>query len=221
MRLLQVMIVGTLVTVTFALRVVFAQFMGRRSQFPRLLGKCIADFSERFGGAYLKAGQILSTRVDLLPEGTASELARLRDQARPIPFATLASEIAFLTDARTGHPPIKLSSTPLASATIAQVHVGNVAGVIQSVAVKVRRPGIEPLLKSDIRHIRIATRLIAKFPGFDGFPLPKQRKKLPLRCCGSRTFAGKPRCFNGSKFCFRTIQTSRFQKCSLNDQPMI
>ena len=178
MRLLQVVIIGTLVTVTFAVQGGFALCRGRRSHLPSILGKFITDFCERLGGAYLKAGQILSTRVDLLPADTTSALSRLRDQARPIPFASLANAISPLSDAKPGHPQIELSSTPLASATVAQVHLGTVAGVSQPVAVKVRRPGIERLLKSDIRHIRVVTRFVATFPWFRRFPIAEATEEV-------------------------------------------
>ncbi len=178
MRLVKVVIVSTLVAVSFAVRATGALCCSGRLLLPSIFGKCIADFCERLGGAYLKAGQILSTRVDLLPEGTASALARLRDQATPIPFSSLANAISPLADAGQGFPKIELSSTPLASATIAQVHIGTIAGVSQLVAVKVRRPGIERLLKSDIRHIRVVTRLVARLPWFRRFPIAEATEEV-------------------------------------------
>jgi len=105
---------------------------------------------EDLGPIFVKFGQILSTRRDLLPDDIADELAKLQDQVPP--FADkLAREI--ITRAY-GQSPDKVfkqfEATPFASASIAQVH-GAVLQDGTEVIVKVLRPGILPVIKRDIR----------------------------------------------------------------------
>jgi ubiquinone biosynthesis protein len=104
---------------------------------------------EALGPTFIKFGQALSTHADLLPPDIIAELERLQDSVPPLPSgaAERAIEKAF------GHPIgdlfAEFDTTPLAAASIAQVH----RAVLPSgelVAVKVRRPGIETLIEADL-----------------------------------------------------------------------
>jgi len=104
---------------------------------------------EDLGPTFVKLGQLLSTRHDLLPEAYTTELAALRDDVRPFTFA---ESVEILTE-EYGRPPgevfAALDETPVASASISQVHRA-VLHDGRVVALKIRRPGIDKLIHADL-----------------------------------------------------------------------
>ena len=101
------------------------------------------------GGAFVKLGQLLSTRPDLIPHEYAVELAKLQDDAPAVPFEEIRQVI--LQDL--GQDPKKIfarfESKPLASASIAQVHLARLQNG-DEVVVKIQRPGIFLLIEQDL-----------------------------------------------------------------------
>lgn len=104
---------------------------------------------EDLGPTFVKLGQVLSTRPDLLPEAYTAELSSLRDDVRPFPFA----EAETILTEEYGRPPAEvfatLDPTPVASASISQVHRATLPDG-RLVALKVRRPGIEKMVQADL-----------------------------------------------------------------------
>jgi ubiquinone biosynthesis protein len=104
---------------------------------------------EELGPIFIKFGQLLSTRVDLLPEELAVELARLQDRVPPFP----GPEARRLIEKAWGQPVEtvldEFQEIPLASASIAQVHTGRLK-TGQAVIVKVLRPDIERIIRRDV-----------------------------------------------------------------------
>ncbi|MGB5736563.1 MAG: ubiquinone biosynthesis regulatory protein kinase UbiB, partial [Thiohalocapsa sp.] len=104
---------------------------------------------EELGPIFIKFGQLLSTRVDLLPEDLAIELAKLQDRVPPFPGA----EARALIEQAWGRPVEAVldafDEQPLASASIAQVHTGRLK-TGQEVIVKVLRPGIDRTIRRDV-----------------------------------------------------------------------
>ena len=104
---------------------------------------------ENLGPIFVKFGQVLSTRRDLLPPDIADELAKLQDQVPPFDSALAAAEI----ERALGQAPQKLfrqfDPQPIASASIAQVHFA-VLHDGKEVAVKVLRPGMSQAIANDI-----------------------------------------------------------------------
>ena len=107
------------------------------------------DTSLEQGGAFLKIGQLLSSRPDLLPEAWIEELEVLQDEARPEDFETVEA----ILEEDLGQPVSELFSSldcqPLASASIGQVHRAVLADG-REVAVKVRRPGLREIVEQDM-----------------------------------------------------------------------
>ena len=103
---------------------------------------------EDLGAVYVKFGQVLSTRSDLLPAEYVAELAKLQDGTPSVPF----KDIREVIEAELGPEAAKLLSTmdpsPLATGSIGQAHVATVQG--RDVVVKVRRPGIVEQVNNDL-----------------------------------------------------------------------
>jgi len=104
---------------------------------------------EELGPIFMKFGQVLSTRRDLLPADIADELAKLQDRVPPFPGAEAATIVEAAFDKTVGELFDSFEQTPLAAATIAQVH----AAVLKDgrpVVVKIVRPGIRSRIERDI-----------------------------------------------------------------------
>jgi ubiquinone biosynthesis protein len=114
---------------------------------------------ESLGPIFVKFGQMLSTRRDLLPLDLADELAKLQDQVPPFPSA---QAIALLQE-EYGKPVNevfrKFSAEPVASASVAQVHFAELPDGTE-VAIKVLRPGIEPIISHDLALMENAAQLV-------------------------------------------------------------
>ncbi|MES2415500.1 MAG: ubiquinone biosynthesis regulatory protein kinase UbiB [Pseudomonadota bacterium] len=121
--------------------------VGRNLRAPR--GARLREALERLGPIFVKFGQVMSTRRDLLPPDIADELARLQDRVPPFDTAIAVAiiEKAF------GRPLAQIfatfETTPVASASIAQVHFATLPDG-REVAVKVLRPNMKPAIEKDL-----------------------------------------------------------------------
>jgi len=118
----------------------------RRRQPP---GLRIRRALEELGPIYVKFGQIISTRRDLLPDDIAIELTRLQDQVPPFPDAKSRAIIEKAYGKSVAEMFAEFEPTPFASASIAQVH-GATLHNGNRVVVKVLRPNILPIIQRDI-----------------------------------------------------------------------
>lgn len=126
---------------------------------PSAVRRILADL----GPTYVKIGQILSTRPDLVPDPYVKELEKLQDQAAPV----AVEEIRAALEEAFGKPVEEVfdefDPEPLAAASISQVHTAVYQG--RRVAVKVQRPGIERTIEADFVILRsLAQHLEATWP---------------------------------------------------------
>ena len=118
---------------------------------------------EELGPTFVKFGQIMSTRMELLPPELIEELKKLQDHARPLPFSEVR-EVLRETCPNLDDWFLEFDETPLASASIGQVHRAVLKDGTK-VAVKVQRPGIPEIIETDLAILlSMAERLDAVFP---------------------------------------------------------
>ncbi|MCB6183831.1 ubiquinone biosynthesis regulatory protein kinase UbiB [Leeia sp. TBRC 13508] len=116
---------------------------------------------QSLGPIFVKFGQVLSTRRDLLPPDVADELAKLQD--RVVPFS--GDEAISIIESEFGQSLSQLflqfDRQPIASASVAQVHFAQLLNG-KEVAVKVLRPGIQPVIESDLALMRVLASLVER-----------------------------------------------------------
>ncbi len=117
---------------------------------------------EELGPVFIKFGQLLSTRRDLLPPDIADELAKLQDKVPPFDEA----EAAAIIETVLGQPLTTLfarfEELPMASASVAQVHGATLHGG-EDVVVKVLRPDIKPVIRQDLALLYTLARLVQRY----------------------------------------------------------
>ena len=122
-------------------------WFGNRTYGPRALR--LRNALEDLGPLFVKLGQLLSTRRDMLPEDIADEFALLQDKVPPFP----GSEARRIIEKSLEHPITELfrefNETPLASASVAQVHAATLKGG-RKMIIKVVRPEIRKIINRDI-----------------------------------------------------------------------
>ena len=104
---------------------------------------------EALGPIFVKFGQMLSTRRDLLPQDIADELAKLQDRVPPFPSNIALKTLELIYGKPVNEVFLVFDAEPVASASIAQVHLAVLHDGTE-VAVKVLRPGIAPVISHDI-----------------------------------------------------------------------
>ncbi|MBW1723096.1 MAG: phosphotransferase [Deltaproteobacteria bacterium] len=117
---------------------------------------------EDLGPTFIKFGQLMSLRPDLIPFPLIQELRKLQDEVAPVPFP----EIREMVEKNLGRPLEEVFSsfeeTPLAAASLAQVHRAVLRKEGKPVAVKVRRPGIRRVVEMDLYIMEVIARQLDK-----------------------------------------------------------
>ena len=112
------------------------------------------------GPTFVKLGQLLSTRPDVLPPAYIDELSKLQDRVPPAPWPSarevVEEELGPLDERFTA-----FETEAISGASLGQVYLAEIDG--QAVAVKVRRPGVEALVEADLRVVSIALTLLLPF----------------------------------------------------------
>ncbi|MBM4248708.1 MAG: AarF/ABC1/UbiB kinase family protein [Euryarchaeota archaeon] len=127
-------------------------------------------FLEGLGPTFIKLGQMLSTRPDLVPEELAEELGNLRDNVPPMPFATVRETVEGELGRKLGEVFERFDEKPVAAASIGQVHKAVLKGKVETVAVKVQRSGIAETVRADMEILTdLAAVLERSFSGIEQF----------------------------------------------------
>jgi ubiquinone biosynthesis protein len=116
---------------------------------------------EALGPIFVKFGQMLSTRRDLVPLDIADELALLQDQVPPFPSVVAIATLEAAYKKPLAEVFAEFDATPVASASVAQVHFARLHDGT-AVAVKVLRPGIAPVIAHDVSLLYAAAGLVEK-----------------------------------------------------------
>ncbi len=130
--------------------------LGRNLSSPRAVR--LRQALEHLGPIFVKFGQVLSTRRDLLPEDISDELAKLQDRVPPFASDIAVATIEKAFGRKVDDIFIEFQRTPVASASIAQVHFATLAtkgGGQREVAVKVIRPGMLSVIEKDLDLMRM------------------------------------------------------------------
>ncbi|MBB5787137.1 AarF/UbiB family protein [Jiangella mangrovi] len=122
------------------------------------LGRALTTTLNAGGVTFVKLGQILATRRDVLPAEVADELARLQDDAAPVPWPDVEKVLVSELNAPVEDLFAEFDREPLAAASVGQVHVARLHSGAE-VVVKVQRPGIRPVVERDLD---IAARLAGR-----------------------------------------------------------
>jgi ubiquinone biosynthesis protein len=125
-------------------------------------GERLRQALEELGPIFMKLGQMLSTRRDLLPRDIADELEKLQDRVPPFPTSQAREIITQAYEVPIESVFASFEETPLAAATIAQVHGARLKDG-KDVVVKVVRPGIQKMIERDIEVMYTLARLAARY----------------------------------------------------------
>lgn len=117
---------------------------------------------EELGPTYVKLGQLLATRPDLIPLEFVEEFQKLQDRVTALPYETIQAEV----ENELGKPLTEVFQTfeklPMAAASIAQAH-GAILKDGTRVAVKVQRPGIEKIIRTDVSILETLAQLMERY----------------------------------------------------------
>jgi ubiquinone biosynthesis protein len=138
-------------------------FMTGKARRQEWFGQVVLDLFRDLGATFIKVGQIMSTRPDLIPDHISRALEQLQDDVGPFPFDAVVRTL----ERDLGKPMSQLfaefAPVPLASASVSQVHKARLPGG-RIIAVKVRRPNVVELCTFDLAVMRIGARILNTIP---------------------------------------------------------
>jgi len=114
---------------------------------------------EELGPTFVKLGQLLATRVDMFPPQWIAEFEKLHSQVPAVPYDVLYPDLIAALKGEPGEVFSEFNPQPLAAASIAQVHRATLKDGTP-VVVKIRRPGIEDVIRADLRILEHAAKLL-------------------------------------------------------------
>ncbi len=135
------------------------------------------------GSAFIKLGQLLSARPDILPAGWVIELADLQDKVPPFSFDQVNQLLN--SELKQGYSQIRdLDQTPLGAASLAQVHRATLIGG-REVVFKIQRPGLEKLFRLDLEVMQHVAALLQRHPewgrGRDWVEIARECRRVLIR----------------------------------------
>jgi ubiquinone biosynthesis protein len=170
LRFLHIALVGALALFVYLGRRLRAGRLDRAGV-ESLRGDLLARTFERLGATFIKFGQIMSTRPDLLGPGYTAKLARLQDAVPPAPFAEVEAVMAVELGAEARARLVFIDPVPVAAASVAQVHKARLdTGEI--VALKVQRAAAEAQIERDLAILGALARLVDRLPSMHLLSIP-------------------------------------------------
>ncbi|WP_087068226.1 AarF/ABC1/UbiB kinase family protein [Cyanobium sp. NIES-981] len=155
----------------------------RRSRRARRRARWLTEEFLALGSAFIKLGQLLSARPDVLPAELVEELAALQDQVPAFPFSVVQALLEQELGERCAEI-IDLEESPLGSASLAQVHRASLRSGRQ-VVLKVQRPGLEKLFRLDLEVLQQVARVVQRHPrwgrGRDWVGIAQECRRVLLR----------------------------------------
>ncbi|MGD7045221.1 ABC1 kinase family protein [Jeotgalibacillus proteolyticus] len=137
-------------------------------KWSRLTGRQAREYKKlalKLEGLMIKLGQFLSTRADIMPKSFINELDGLTDRVPPVPWEKAKSVMESEWNTDTSSIVQSISDVPVASASIGDVYKATLHNG-DTVAVKIQRPGIETIIRTDFKAVKIVSWLAQKFTSF-------------------------------------------------------
>ncbi len=134
----------------------------RESQAEKTVPERLRLAFEELGPTFVKLGQLLSTRSDIVPESFIEEFIKLQDDVQPLTFETVRTIVERELNLKLEEAYSNFNSVPLAAASIGQVHEATLL-TGEKVVVKVQRPEIEKLIETDISLLAFLANLLEKY----------------------------------------------------------
>ncbi len=171
LRFLHIFVTCTLACLGYLWRRAWAGRLGPE-QVELLRGEALARLLQKLGATFIKFGQILSTRPDLLGPGFIEPLARLQDAVPPAPFPAVRRVLDDEVGADKERELIaEIDETPVAAASVAQVHRARLR-TGRVVALKVQRPDAQRQIERDLSILSFWARLLDRFETVRMLSLP-------------------------------------------------
>ncbi len=148
-----------------------SQIRASRTNRMRQMARRFRTLAVEMGGVLIKLGQFLSARVDVLPLEITEELTGLQDEVPPVPWPQIAEVLAVeLGDVEQRFSLIE--QKPLAAASLGQAHratlllnaAATTSQTTQAVVLKVQRPGIEAVVRTDLAALRVVAGWVMRYP---------------------------------------------------------
>jgi ubiquinone biosynthesis protein len=129
---------------------------------------------DELGPTFVKFGQVMSLRSDLLPKPLIEELQKLQDDAAPVDVELIKAVIRENIDQPWETPFLSFDESPLAAASLSQVHLAVLREGATEVALKVQRPEIESKINRDLSILAsVAERMHQRIPEMQTYELPR------------------------------------------------
>ena len=158
----------------------------------RLRGQVMARAFERLGATFIKFGQILSTRPDLLGPGYIEPLSKLQDQVAPAPWKAIAAVLEAELPPEARARLTRIDPVPVAAASVAQVHRAEL-DTGEVLALKIQRPGVHRLVHGDLSILGFWARLVSLIPSLKPLSLPGSVERFGVALAAQLDFRAEAR----------------------------